>query len=384
MFGGKIPCAGTIRGWILRFAYSTLQTTHEKAEDWALLSDATITIGQHKTLVAVGTRMTPLIERGDLTLAYSDIKMLALHSTRTLNGEEVCENGEKALGKIGGLANSLTTDQGSDMKRGGRLLQSINPKMKCIYDIPHKMALVVKDALENDQEWMLYLSDLSKTIPLIQQTELAAIKPPSLRTKARYMSADVYVKWYIKTSSRIVEGRLEKIGISNERFQEYFGWFDKYKKAMKRWEQMFLVVNIINQKVRTKGISEATYDDLLNTFDTASVEDNDFVRNALDAINEEVEKLEPGQVVLGSTEIVESLIGRYKLIGATTGQGINSHALAMGNLISKRPDLEELKQIMAKCSIKETLSWVKKMIGDGLAHMQRTFYRKTKQAVTTV
>lgn len=378
MFGFKVPSSGAIRGWILRFGYKRLETPLEGAEDWAILGDATVTIGQHKTLAIVGTRMSPLIERGDLTLKHSDIEILTLDTTKMLNGDVVCKNGENALKRIGGSANSMTTDQGSDMKRGGRLLQSTHDGMKCIYDIPHKMALVVQDALENDALWKQYLSRTSETIPLIQQTELGAIKPPSIRTKARYMSADVYVKWYTKTSRMVAEGRLKKIGITDERFKKYFGWFDEFKWPMEKWSQIFHVVDTINHEVRTKGLSEETYQSLLEKFDRAKIEDNQFVRNALDAVYEEVEKLEPDQVVLGSTEIVESFIGKYKVVGATTGQGVNSHALAMGNLTGKSPNVDEVKQAMEACPIKKALGWVKQTIGDGLANMRRTFYQKIK------
>jgi len=383
VFGFQVPSSGTIRGWILRFGYKQLEKPLEKAEDWAILGDATVTIGQHKTLVIVGTRVSPLIERGDLTLKHTDIEVLALDTTKTLNGDIVCKNGENALKRIGGSADSMTTDQGSDMKRGGRLLQSAHDKMKCVYDIPHKIALVVQDALENDSLWKQYLSHTSETIPLIQQTELGAIKPPSIRTKARYMSADVYVQWYTKTSRMVAEGRLKEIGISNERFKKYFWWFDKFKWSMEKWNQMFHVVDIINREIRAKGLSEETYQGFLEKFDIAQIEDNQFVRNALDAVYEEVEKLEPDQVVLGSTEIVESFIGKYKVVGATTGQGVNSHALAMVNLTGKSPNVDEVKQAMEACPIKKALGWVKQMIGDGLANIRRTFYRKIKDPLET-
>jgi hypothetical protein len=327
--------------------------------------------------------MSPLIERGDLTLKHSDIEMLSLHTARTINGDIFCENLEKALKKIGGSASSITTDQGTDLKRGGQLLQLIHPKIKCIYDIPHKLALVVKDTLKNDLQWAQYLSHTSTTIPSIQQTELAAIKPPSIRVKARYMSANVYVKWYTKTSRMITQGRLKEIGVTDKRFQKYFGWFSEFKKPMERWSQIFLVVDIINHEIRTKGLSDITYENLMKLFAAAKIENNEFVRNALEAINKEVKKLEFGQIILGSTEIVESLIGQYKVVGATTGQGVNSHVLAMGNLIGKQPNVEEIKEAMESCSIKKTLSWVKQKIGDGLANIRRTFYREIKPHLST-
>lgn len=309
--------------------------------------------------------MTPLIERGDLTLNRSDIEVLSLHTTRKLTGEIVCEDVENALKRIGGSAVTMTTDQGSDMKRGGRLLQVTHPEMKCIYEVPHKLALVVKHTLEDHPVWLSYLAYTSETIPLIQQTELAAIKPPNIRTKGRYMSFDIYVKWYMATAAMIAAGHLQKIGISEERFKEYFWWFDKFTQLMKILSQMVWVLNTINHEVRTKGISEETYKRLLNTFALTPIEDKEFLRKALNAVNEEVQKLEPGQVVQGSTEAVEAFIGQYKTVGATSGQGINSHALAMGNLIGKHPDMEEIKKAMEGCPIKQTLDRVKEAIGGG-------------------
>ena len=50
----------------------------------------------------------------------------------------------------------------------------------------------------------------------------------------------------------------------------------------------------------------------------------------------------------------------------------------MVNLTGKCPNMNEVKQAMEACPIKKALGWVKQTIGDGLANMRRTFYRKIK------
>lgn len=370
----------------MRFACNQLEAPLDKAQGWSILGDATISIGKHKTLVIVGAKIKNLIDSGCLTLKFSDLTILSLYTSSTINSAVVAENGEKALERIGGSADSFTTDQGGEMRKGGRFLLSTHPEMKHIHDIAHKMALLVKKGLKNDPQWASYLTHELKTRRKIQQTELAAIKPPNMQIKARYMNVDIHVKWYIKTDRMIAAGRLKEIGVSKTRFYKYFGWFKEYKEFMTKWSQIFLIVDSINNYVRKKGLSETTYDNLLILLSKANDANDEqvktFMKEALASVYEEVKKLELGQTVLGSTEIVESYFGVYKMVGITSGQGVNSHALAMGNLIGKCPSSQEIVQAMETCSIKKALDLVKRTIGDGIGNLRRIFYRKLKAPTT--
>ena len=64
-----------------------------------------------------------------------------------------------------------------------------------IQDITHKMALLLEKTLKNDANWVKFIEAMSLSKRKVKQTELAGIMSPNLRDKARYMGADIIVKW---------------------------------------------------------------------------------------------------------------------------------------------------------------------------------------------
>ena len=66
-----------------------------------------------------------------------------------------------------------------------------------------------------------------------------------------------------------------------------------------------------------------------------------FTCKVFTAVNEEVEKLDEGQTLPISTEIVESTFGSYKYQSAKGGQGITGNSLTIGVLVGNKPTLEE-------------------------------------------
>jgi|GEM_PF-4888566 len=62
----------------------------------------------------------------------------------------------------------LVIDQGSDVKKGASLLQEANAKIKVLYDIPHKLSVVLEKELKNDTQWIAYTQQLTKTKQLVQ------------------------------------------------------------------------------------------------------------------------------------------------------------------------------------------------------------------------
>lgn len=374
-FECKTPCADTIKQWIIKYSYKSLHAPIESANNWAILADSTATIGQQKALVILGVQMDKILNRNDLTLKYTDVKVLSIYISKTINGKIVCDVVKKALERIGNKTTSFISDQGSDLKKAGKLLQETRSDIKCIYDIPHKMALLIERELKNSTKWKRFLSDIGKTSVSIAQTELSAIKPPKQRIKARYMNANIFIEWYIKTFEMISLGRLIEIGIEKERFEKYFDWFFGYEEYIYNCEKMFFAVNIINDEVRTNGVSKNSCNNITKRFVLAGIQNNSFSKKALNAVLEEVEKLDNGQIVFGSTEILESFIGKYKHHGVTAGQGINSHALGMANLAGDRPDFNSIKDAMEAYTNKTASEWVKEMIGKGLGKLRYQFYR---------
>jgi len=93
-----------------------------------------------------------------------------------------------------------------------------------------------------------------------------------------------------------------------------------------------------------------------------------FTCKVFTAVNEEVEKLDEGQNLPISTEIVESTFGSYKYQSAKGGQGITGNSLTIGVLVGNKPTLEEICQALEATPVSRMLKWVNKKIGNTLSN----------------
>lgn len=375
----KGPSDSVIRQWMMRIGFFKLHEPLPEGE-WMMLGDVTVDIGTIKCLITLAVDINMLHERGDYTLSSKDLVIAGIHPTECSNGEFAYQAFQEGVKRLGGMdaVVGLVIDQGSDVKKGASLLQEANTKIKVLYDIPHKLSLVLEKELKNDAQWTAYTQQLTKTKQLVQQTELAALQPPNQRSKARFMNAGLYIKWPDKILQAKDEGNLDEI--PEDRYQEYFGWLSDYSSRLLLWGQKVGVIETVKETIRQHGLSEDTYDYLLTLVAEMPLEEEleAFTCNVFTAINEEVEKLDRGQVLPASTEIVESTFGSYKYHSAKGGQGITGNSLTIGVLVGKKPTLEEIRQALEATPVGKMLNWVNEKIGNTLSKVRNKLFSKNK------
>jgi hypothetical protein len=303
-----IPHHTTIRQWVIRNGCQSLHAPLAQAEDWILIGDLTISVGKLKCLATLGVRMSHLESRADLTLSHKDVEVLGLYPTETSTGKFVEGAFEDSARRVGGAPLATILDQGSDVKMGARLFQLNYKNVKILHDISHKLSNVLEHELKNDLKWSEYIQKLNLTRRRVFQTELAALMPKKQREKARFMDIGHLVHWPERVRRSKADGRFE--GIKEERYQDYLGWIEGFIKPIDEWTFMESTVNLIKGTVRTYGFSTDVYEYLKMIFDEASIEGErlqKFISKALNTLWDEVKKLDEGQTLIGSTEVIESI-----------------------------------------------------------------------------
>jgi len=224
----KKPSDSTIRLWIMRLGYAKLKKELPEGQ-WILIGDVTVDIGTLKCLVNVGVNLDVLYKREDITLTFEDLEIVGIHPTQKATGEFAEKSFRSDINRLGGFKNvkALLIDQGRDLTKGAKILQEGEKGLKILHDISHKLSLVLKRDLKKDSLWEKYTKCLTKTKLLVQQTELAGLQPPKQRSKARFMNISLYIDWFTRIQKSKEDGNLNHI--SEERFNEYFGWMSKFK-----------------------------------------------------------------------------------------------------------------------------------------------------------
>ena len=385
LIGEFFPHFTTIRQWVLKMGLFQVSRDIEKRNDWIWLIDFSVGVGAQKCLVILGVRFNNLLEevntgkRMDFTLSHKDVCVLGIYPTKQANGEFVCKKLEEVTEKTHAPL-SIVTDQGSDIKKGAQMYVEKFTKTILNFDIAHKIALIIKDYLEGNERWNLFVGKVAKTKQLVQQTkDLAVLSPPNQRSKSRFMNADIPLNWVRKIE------RVEQLWNVNEetkeRFQKYFGWIKEFKCDCEKWNQIIEVAEKAKYIIRSQGLSYQSYANLENIFMTKALligEVTEITGKILDSVKEEVDKLPKGQTYICSTEALESVFGKYKEIRNAESQGITSSVLSIGTFLNERSK-REVKEGMETSKINKVVKWIQSNVNDSLARIRRVILEATKK-----
>lgn len=375
----SIPHHTTVRQWVIRNGCYNLQLPLEKADDWVAIGDLTISLGKMKCLAILGVRMSNLEKKENLILTHSDVEVLGLYPTEKSDGEFVHKALNDSVARVGGKFLATVIDRGSDIKKGTKSFQLENKTSKILHDIAHKLSNLVERDLRDNVRWKAFIQELNTTRKRAFQTELAAIMPAKQREKARFMNIGFMVNWPEKVLSAKANGRLNSI--SEERFQDYLGWIVGFKTDLEEWCFVYQTVGMISEIVRTFGASMEVYRYLKIFFEEASIDGEKlqkFVEDALNIFLEEVLKLDEGQTLICSTEVLESIFGKYKAINEGV-QGVTGNVLGICTFVGPEKDEGTVKKTMEKVSVKEGLKWIKDKVGTSMASLRRQFFNDSKE-----
>lgn len=375
----SIPHHTTIRQWIIRYGCHNLCAPLNQANDWLTIGDLTISVGKLKCLATIGIRMSDLEQKENLILTHKDVEILGLYPTEKSTGEFVEKAFEDSAKRIGGSFFATILDRGSDIKKGAKLFQQNHPGVKLVHDIPHKLSNVMEHELKNDPQWSEYIQKQNITRKRAFQTELAALMPKKQREKARFMNIGCFVYWPDRIRKSKEKGYLCKI--SEEKYQDYLGWIDEFTLHLDEWKFMDGIVQMTNELVRTYGLSLDVYSYIKIFLEEAPIEGErlkNFSIMILKAVWEEVEKLDKDQTLIGSTEVIESIFGKYKSINEGL-HGITANILGMCTFVGRERSGKEIKEALEKCSVKNALEFIKGKFGQTLNSLRKEFFPSSKR-----
>lgn len=372
----KSPHYSTVRQWTMRNSYFKL---HSELPDskWIVLGDVTIDIGKIKCLVTVASDLVKLDERENYTLSLNDLQIIGINPTEKSTGLFASKAFEQASHRLGGQESiaAYVIDGGSDVQNGAKILNEGDKKIKFLYDLSHKLALVLEKELTVDPKWEEYTKHLTKSRQLMAQTEFAALMPPKLRSKARFMNAALYIDWPDRIQKCKQAGNLNNI--PPDRYEKYFGWLSQYLSALNRWIPKVYAVEMIKDVIRIHGLSQNSYKYLEDSFALMPLEHevSDFTRKAMSSLYEEVKKLDEGQTLPAFTEVLESTFGSHKNHIGRGGQGLCGNVITLATLIGPVQTTDEIHKAMEKAPVRAVLSWVKEKVGETVGSLRRKFFK---------
>jgi len=346
----ETPCANAGRTWLFRLGLYELTCAQEQADDWVWLVDHTVQLGSHKGMIVVGLRSSAW-QNTPRPLEHADMRLLHLEPMEHSDGQRVQRELEKVVARTG-VPRAIVSDGGSDLKRGVKLFCQTHPAVTHSYDIKHKMALFLKKELEGDPDWERYVTKANLARRGLTLTAGAFLVPPSLSAKARYMNADRLVAWGRKVLRYLDHPPQARELAVKERLREgRLGWLREYRQQLAEWSSFLALAQISEHEVRHHGLHTETVKNLEPRLQALAVcpRGRRMKDAILEFLAEQTAAARPGERLIGSTEVLESIIGKYKrLQGMHSGGGMTGMILSVGALVgqpSRGRIVEALKQV---------------------------------------
>lgn len=369
------------RLWLQRLGYYKLTRPKVQADDWVWIVDHTVQIGKEKCLVILGIRLPDLPPAG-CCVGHQDVEPIELVSVEQSNGEVVYQQLEATVEKTG-EPREIISDHGTDLKAGIVKFCQHHPRTSAIYDIKHKTAAILKHELAQDADWSLFTRLAGQTKQHVQQTALAALAPPNQKSKARYMNVDVLVAWgqtmlvwLDKTPAEISPT------FDMEQVKLKLGWVTRFRSQLEQWGELFQLVNITESFVRQAGLYYgANFDLACRLQHLASTERAEKVRRDLVTfVAQEEAKAHPDERLLGSSEVVESVLGKMKRIEQDQAKsGFTGLVLGISAMVSTTTK-EVIQQALETVPTKQVGAWCQEKLGQSVQSKRRKAFTVSRKA----
>lgn len=365
----------------MRIGYYKLFREKEISDDWIWIIDHTIQIGNEKCLVILGIRQSAL-PAAELYLNHEDIEPIALLPVSKSNGQIVYEQLEEAVEKTG-VPRQILSDHGTDIKSGIEKFCEVHEQTCFTYDIKHKGASVLKRELKDDEWWNRFIQEASKTSKKVQQTPLAHLAPPNQRSKARYLNVDTLLDWANNTLAYLDNAELEcNIEYDQKQIHEKLGWLNEYRAHIAQWRELFDVVKSVEGYIKSTGIYQDCHIDLSEQLDmNLTTRRAKKVRNELiDFVQKLSLDARDGERLLGSSEIIESVIGKLKSLEQDQSRsGFTGMLLSLPAMLSKTTQ-DVIQKALASVPTKKVLGWVKENIGQSVQSKKKAVLSIVKKS----
>lgn len=374
------PSWSSTRLWLLRVGYYKLTRVKAQAKDWVWIVDHVVEMGREKCLLIVGIRLSAVPAAGG-SLTHADMEPIAICPVTQSNGEIVYQQLEAAR-KQTGVPREILSDQGSDLHKGIRQFCEAHPETCAVYDITHKVAAVLKRELGAEPTWQAFSTLAAQTIPRVQQTALAALAPPRQRRKARYMNVGELVAWGGRMVQYLDEESCQRQGWDRQRVEQAVGWVRQYRQELEQWRQWVEVGTLTEHFVKTQGLSVDGAQQLQQRLAEAGPlpRTQQLCAELLQFVTEEGAKAKVGERLVGSSEVIESIFGKWKrLEGERPRSGLTGLVLALGAIVSQTT-AEVIREALGNVPTKAVLTWCQEKLGKTLQATRRMLFAAQRNA----
>ena len=322
-------------------------------------------------------------------MEHEDLSLLKLVPMEQSTAAAVAEQLEATRKAMGVMPAAVLSDEGAELKSGMALFRTRSTEARRVphvFDIKHKVAILLKRELHDNVTWQSFVTHTNRTKLQTTLTELAFLVPPSLRTKARYMNLDTLVRWGCRALAYLddphdILGRT----VHRKRLQQKLGWLAEYRSALTTWAELLAVAERAVSYIRRKGYHRHAAKELKRRLLPLARTPSGLRLQAgiLEFVKEQARGVKKGQHVLGCSEVLESLLGKYKRIQGTHSKGgMTGSLLNIGAAVARKTSDTVQKALMAVPAA-AVGKWIRENLGLTIPAQQALAFQGNKNCPKT-
>jgi hypothetical protein len=374
-----IPDRETITRWCKRIGLDRLTSNQaskasQDQKDMIWIVDHSNQIGTQKVLVILGIPASKLPVKGE-TLRLNTLEVLAIEPGRSWSRDDVRRAYKELADKIG-RPRWILCDGAVELRESVDVLCDENHTTNVLRDFKHVAANRFESMIGKSERFTEFLSLMGKTRCLVQQTELAHLTPPGMKTKSRFMNIEPMIVW-----ANVVLGVLEnptavEAGVVDvERLEQRFGWLRQFTESIASWKRCCEVIGWSLAWINTQGLESDTAQQMKRQLEvllgTACALSRALTGELLASIQESCDQVKEGERSWLSSESIESVFGLFKRReGQQSRSGFTGLVLTLPTLL-RTWTANEVRAGLQRTSTKEATTWVYNHIGSTV-HSKRS------------
>lgn len=378
----KAPSHDAVQQWTMRLGVAELTETFHKDQRVLWMADHSSQIGKERVLLIIGMLVEDLPPPGQ-TLELEKLKVLAIVPGERWKREDVQREYQRLAEKIGPPV-YLLCDGAVELREPAETLVKDGEKTIVLRDLKHQAANLLEKQVGRSERFKAFLTSVGLTRSRIQQTELSHFMPPALKQKSRFMNLSCLLRWATMVLHHLEHPEsVARRDVMLARMEEKLGWLRDFTTELSQWRACQEVIDKALSWINHQGLTRDSSAQLATVLGTsleapeeASCPAEQVARKLLASVAEAAERIPPGERTWLSTEILESLFGRFKQLERQHSKGGFTRLLAALPALCVRADARKIRSQFAKVKAKNVKQWIRKTLPKTLTARRNAAYRE--------